>query len=538
MLIATAGAMASTAYYTIFHALESETMNVFAAGGQGTLSVSRDGGESFARISNIRFDRYGRGVARVYELNRVPGDTPAKLTASFNEGENGKPLDTVIETTAGALLDSLSPYRQWPWLSYSPLYVTYESLPNIVEIAVADGRFETLVAAITKAGLTETLSGEGTFTVFAPTDKAFADLLSELGITAEQLLENPDLGDILLYHVIGAALDGNEVTAETHLETLLGKTVDVSRDGDNLFINDSKVIIANIEASNGIIHVIDRVLLPLTLPNIVEIAVNDGRFETLVAALVETGLDGALAGAGPFTVFVPTDDAFSLLLGELGVSAAELLANPDLANILLYHVVDGRLDSKGVAALERLNTLLGKELKINVTEEGVFINNSKVIIENIKAENGIIHVIDAVLVPQEMPDIVEVAVAAGNFETLVGALQATGLDATLQDDGPFTVFAPTDAAFAKLPSWLVNFLVNNPKYLEQVLLYHVVAGDLNASEVKAQRRLETLTGRNITVRTYDEKVYMNNAKVSAADIEARNGTIHVIDRVLIPWFSH
>ncbi|MBT8042843.1 MAG: fasciclin domain-containing protein, partial [Pontiella sp.] len=205
--------------------------------------------------------------------------------------------------------------------------------------------------------------------------------------------------------------------------------------------------------------------------------------------------------------------------------------------ILLYHVVDGRLTAEDVAAVERLSTLLGEDVKVNVTDEGVFINDSKIIIQDIKAENGIIHVIDAVLIPEEMPDIVDIAIAA-NFTTLVGALQDTGLDAVLRGDGPFTVFAPTDEAFEKLPKWLLRFLVNNPKYLSQVLLYHVAAGDLDASEVLSLGRIQTVQGRSVKAQARGDDVFINNAKVIEANIEAKNGTIHVIDRVLIPWFRY
>lgn len=528
--VATMGALASPAYYTILHALDQDTMEVFKDGGSGSLSISRDGGETYKKVSGFKFDSYGRGVARVYDLNRVEADAPVKLVASFNESEKGQPVDTVIETTAGEFLDSLMPYKRWSWLRYAPVYVTYESLPSIVDIAVNDGRFTKLVAAVSQQGLVDTLSNDGPFTVFAPTDDAFA----ALGLTDEQLLGLPNLTEILLYHVLPAALNGDAVSAASHLETLLGKDVDVEIRGDDLFINDSKVILGNIEASNGIIHVIDAVLIPPTLPNIVEIAVNDGRFTTLVAALVETGLDGALTNEGPFTVFAPTDDAFR----ALGIPPADLLADPELANILLYHVAEGKLKAADVVTKDRIATLLGENVKVRTEGNRVFINDAEVIIPNIKAENGIVHVIDMVLIPEEMPDIVDVAEAAGQFNTLIGALQATGLDEVLRGDGPFTVFAPTDEAFEKLPSWLLNFLVQNPKYLEQVLLYHVVPGDLDSSEVLAERYLKTANGRSVYPKTSNGKAYINNAEIIAPDIEAENGTIHVIDKVLVPWFRH
>lgn len=534
-LAVTVGALASPLYYTIFHALEEDTMEVFTAGGKGQLMVSQDGGDSYEAVSNFSFDGRGRGFAAIYKLNRLPGDALVKLTASFNEGENGQPVDTVMEGTVGEFFDSLMPYKRWSWLTYAPVYVSYESLPDIVEIAVNDGRFTTLVAAVKKAGLVDALTVGGDLTVFAPTDDAFATLLSELGITAGELLENPELGNILLYHVVGAALDSDAVSAETHIETLLGKDVEVKVVGEDLFINDSKVIIENIKASNGIIHVINAVLLPPTLQTIPEIAVDAGIFNTLVAALQKTGLDAALTNEGPFTVFAPTDDAFALLLGELGITPEELLENKDLANILLYHVVDGRLKAEDVVELERITTKMGKVLKVNVTDDGVFINDSKVVRTDIKAENGIIHVIDMVLIPESMPSIVEIAADAGNFQTLVSALQATGLDEALEGDGPFTVFAPTDEAFEKLPDWLLNFLVNNPKWLERILLYHVVAGDLQASEVIEEKYIKTLNGNSVVSKVKGEEVFINNAKVMSADIEASNGTIHVIDNVLLPW---
>ncbi|VGO11596.1 Immunogenic protein MPB70 [Pontiella desulfatans] len=526
----TVGAVASPVYYTIFHALEEDTMEVFTYGGQGMLKLSTDGGDSYRQISSFRFDRHGRAVAKVYALNHAPKDAMVKLVASFNRGENGQPVDTLVETTAGEFLDSLMPYKRWSWLTYAPVYVSYETLPSIVDIAVNDGRFTNLVAAVVQEGLADTLANDGPFTVFAPTDDAF----EALGLTGSDLLAVESLKEVLLYHVLPAALDGDAVAAETHLETLLGKDVEVTLDGSRLFINSSEVILANIKASNGIIHVIDAVLLQPTLPSIVDIAVADGRFTNLVAAVVQEGLADTLAHSGPFTVFAPTDDAFD----ALGATGDDLLAIPDLANILLYHVVDGRLKAEDVVLMERITTKIGKDLKVNVTAEGVFINDSKVIIQNIKAENGIIHVIDMVLIPEAMPNVFEIADGAGAFKTLVAALEATGLDDVLKGDGPYTVFAPSDEAFEKLPSWLLNFLVKNPEYLQQVLLYHVVPGDLDASEVLEQGFLRTAQGRSVKATLKKDEVFINRSKVIEANIEASNGTIHVIDSVLIPWFSH
>ena len=213
--------------------------------------------------------------------------------------------------------------------------------------------------------------------------------------------------------------------------------------------------------------------------DIVDVAEADGRFTTLVGALEATGLDDALRGPGPFTVFAPTDDAFALLPDGL----LESLTTEQLTDILLYHAASGRLPASDVVALdrERIPTLLaGQEVLVTVNG-GVKINDADVIITDVFASNGIIHVIDAVLVPPG--DIVDVAEADGRFTTLVGALEATGLDDALRGPGPFTVFAPTDDAFALLPDGLLESLTT--QQLTDILLYHVVSGQLVANDVVA-----------------------------------------------------
>ncbi len=271
---------------------------------------------------------------------------------------------------------------------------------SIVDIAEADGRFTTLIAAVEAAGLAETLSGEGPFTVFAPTDDAFATLPEG---TVETLLEEPagDLTDILLYHVVEGVVPASEVVNLESATTLLGEDITIEVVGEDVVLNgEVEVIVTDIEASNGIIHVIDAVLLPPEdLPSIAEIAVEDGRFTTLVAALEAAGLVETLSGEGEFTVFAPTDEAFTAL--PEGVLDT-LLADPegDLTNILLYHVIEGIFLAEDVVTLESATTLLGENITITVTDDGVILNDTvMVIITDIQASNGVIHVIDAVLIP-------------------------------------------------------------------------------------------------------------------------------------------
>lgn len=424
-----------------------------------------------------------------------------------------------------------------------------ETSNTIVDIAVADGRFNTLVAAVTAAGLVDTLSSEGPFTVFAPTDDAFAALPEG---TIEALLADPQgaLTDILLYHVVAGRVMAADVVTLDAATTVNGEDIAISSNSGVVLNGVANVIITDIEASNGIIHVIDAVILPPSmtaaeeLPTIVEIAVADGRFDTLVAAVTAAGLVETLSGEGPFTVFAPTDEAFAAL-PEGTIEA--LLADPQgaLTNILLYHVVSGAVMAADVVELDAATTVFGEDIAITIENGNVVLNGTaNVIITDIEASNGVIHVIDAVILPpslaaasaEELPTIVEIAVADGRFDTLVAAVTAAGLVETLSSEGPFTVFAPTDDAFAALPAGTIEALLADPQgALTDILLYHVVSGKVMAADVVELDAAPTVFGENITITVENGAVILNGTvRVIITDIEASNGVIHVIDAVLLP----
>ena len=289
-----------------------------------------------------------------------------------------------------------------------PTATAAPELADIVDTAVADGRFTTLAAALEAAGLVETLKGEGPFTVFAPTDDAFAALPAG---TLDELLKpenKQQLTDILTYHVVSGKVMAADVSGLTSATTVLGKDVAIKVDMGNVYINDAKVIITDIETSNGVIHVIDAVIL---LPSdeaaaesntIVDVAVADGRFTTLVAAVEAAGLVETLSGEGPFTVFAPTDDAF----GALPAGTLDSLLLPEnkqqLTDILTYHVVSGKVMAADVVTLISAPTVLGKDITITVKDGKVYLNDTvQVIITDVEASNGVIHVIDAVLLPPQ-----------------------------------------------------------------------------------------------------------------------------------------
>ncbi len=272
------------------------------------------------------------------------------------------------------------------------------SAADIVDTAVEAGSFKTLAAALTEAELIETLKGDGPFTVFAPTDDAFAKLPDG---TVETLLkpENRDqLVGILTYHVVPGKVLAEQVVGLKGAKTVNGQRVDIKVDGSKVMVDGANVVKTDIVCDNGVIHVIDSVILPAD-KNIPETASAAGNFDTLVAAVKAGGLAEALSGEGPFTVFAPTDEAFA----KLPEGTLESLLKPEnkqkLADILKYHVVPGRVYSEDAVAAKVAKTLQGSPIGISVTSSGAKINESKLIATDIDATNGVIHVIDSVLLP-------------------------------------------------------------------------------------------------------------------------------------------
>lgn len=279
-----------------------------------------------------------------------------------------------------------------------------------METAVSAEQFKTLVQAVKNAGLVDTLKGPGPFTVFAPTDNAFAKLPKG---TLETLLKRENrskLVDILTYHVIPGRIRAAEAAELPKEDTVQGTSVLIAKDGKTLRVGGAAVLKANIDASNGVIHVIDTVLLP---KDIVETAESAGKFKTLLAAAKAAGLVDALKTKEPLTVFAPTDTAFEALPEG---TVADLLkpGNQDrLAAILSYHVVPGTIELGG----QQVETLQGGQVDIRPT--GSFrVNEAHVVLADIRATNGLLHVIDQVLLPK-LPEPTAVRRAMGVIELAI-----------------------------------------------------------------------------------------------------------------------
>ena len=559
-------------------------------------------------------------------------------------------------------------------LLVSPVVVADEN-DDIPTNAQSTGVHDSLVAALSHADLVSALQGEGPFTVFAPTDDAFAAAGIDLS-TFDTDEENATLTDILLYHVVSGSVASADVTDGMSAEALNGDSLDFTVSDGSVMVNDATVTIADVMASNGVIHVIDKVLMPpADAPDITEedgdicynmvshtlvagasfeecmaymyvedYEMNDQTFtgcyntmthqlsmvsqdeceaymwtpavdigmtaqattihNSLVAAVVQADLLTTLQGDGPFTVFAPTDDAFT----AAGIDLAALdneEGKAALTDILLYHVYSGSVAAADATDGMTATMVNGDDATFTVGD-GVMINDANVILADVMASNGIIHVIDKVLMPPaDAPDITEedgdicynmvshTLVAGASFEecmaymyvedyemndqtftgcyntmthqlsmvsqdeceaymwtpavdigmtaqattihnSLVAAVVQADLLTTLQGDGPFTVFAPTDDAFTAAGIDLAALDNEEGKAaLTDILLYHVYSGSVAAADATDGMTATMVNGDDATF-TVGDGVMINDANVILADVMASNGIIHVIDKVLMP----
>ncbi|WP_422861094.1 fasciclin domain-containing protein [Flagellimonas sp. W118] len=473
-------------------------------------------------------------------------------------------------------------------------FVASLQLKNIVEIAIETEDLSVLVEALqaANAGLVETLSGDGPFTVFAPTNEAFIALLDALGDDYNSLSdfdtqEEIDLlVDILTYHVVaGTAAFSTDLSDGQHIATVQGDNVGINiKDGYVHIVDASdenaKVVLPNVKASNGVVHVINKVLLPqsavdfvasLQLKTIVEIAIETDDLSLLVEALqaANAGLVETLSGDGPFTVFAPTNEAFGALLEVLGddynsLSDFDTQEELDLlVDILTYHVVSGTAAfSTDLSDGQHIATVQGDNVGISLKDGHVYIvdasdDNAKVVLPNVGASNGVVHVINKVLLPQsaidfvaslQLKNIVEIAIETDDLSLLVEALQTAnaGLVETLSGDGPFTVFAPTNKAFEDLLGVLGFHSLSDfdtdeeIDILIKVLTYHVVAGTAAFStDLSNGQQIPTVQGESVGINIKNGTVHVedatdDNATVVLPNVEASNGVVHVINKVLLP----
>jgi len=427
---------------------------------------------------------------------------------------------------------------------------------SIVDAASNTADLSILVSVLNKyPDLVSALGSEsGTYTVFAPTNAAFERLLDVIGQTSADDIPEDVLKSVLMYHVLGTQVFSTDLSDGLSAETLNGENIEVSMSGMNYLINGAGINTADIMVDNGLVHLVNDVLVPPSVAQfvntIVEPAYFNKSFTTLIAAvkaaspsILETLLGDGPSGNG-MTLFAPTNEAFE---------AAGITALPDQATldaVLAYHLIDGVVMSTDLPATEAAAPFtinaVGGDIYLSNQGSGAYLNGNSMIsavdidpANGIGESNGIVHVIDQTLLPPSK-NLVTIAIEAG-FNKLAEALTEANLVTALQGDGPFTVFAPTDAAFDALytalnvdgPSEIDDQLLND------VLLYHVAGLRAFSTDLEDGLAVPTLQGSTFTVGvdasvTITDGAGKSDTNVNGVNILGTNGVIHIIDQVIMP----
>jgi transforming growth factor-beta-induced protein len=378
---------------------------------------------------------------------------------------------------------------------------------DLAQAAKAEGNLERLVAAAEAAGLMGTMRGSEPMTLLAPTDAAMTEIDAEMADLMKPEAK-AELVEFVKAHLVPSKMLAEQMMTaaggqKASVNNLLGDSIDLEVQDGKLMVNGVAAQKTNVAAKNGVIHVF---FAPIWRPSVFGIVRTLPNTSILEQAIRNAGLRDALRGDGPFTLFAPTNAAFEKLLTELNITAEALLADKALlTKVLTYHVLPARVLARDVQDDATAATLQGESLRFDVTTEGkrrqITLTDtngrtSKVVFANLHARNGVVHLIDRVVLPKvDAPpppppptqNIVEIAQGNPDFSILVEAVVAAELAGTLSGAGPFTVFAPTNAAFAKLLEELKvtkEALLADKALLTQVLTYHVLAGQVLAADIK------------------------------------------------------
>ena len=420
--------------------------------------------------------------------------------------------------------------------------------PSSLSETASEAGLTTLLSAVEAAGLTSTLESASSITVFAPTNDAFATLLSALNVADLDALiaalGASRVSDILQYHVVATTAFSTDLTDGQVLTTLAGQELTVNINGDAVTISDVSgntynVGTADVEISNGVVHVIDGVLL--STPTVADVAFQNG-LTVLLEALELTGLTQTLLDQSSMTVFAPTNEAFIALLGVVGQENLSDIPTDVIARLLQYHVISGStLASTDLSDGATATTLLQEDVTVSIDGSAVSINTSNVTTADVTILNGVVHVIDAVLVPELegsiVNTVVEPAYFSTSFEVLTSAVVKAELLTTLiNKEANFTVFAPTDDAFEAIGITSVDGL--SKEDLTPILLYHVLDSEVKAADLPATGSAVTTLGGDFYLSINTDGVFINGlTEVTDTDIDQDNGVVHVIDRTLQPASS-
>lgn len=412
---------------------------------------------------------------------------------------------------------------------------------SIVDVAQDNPELSTLVDAIVAAELTDFLSGPGPYTVFAPTNAAFQKLDPE---TLNTIISTPSLLTALLqYHVANGKVMSTDLSNGAVPTLLAGKSIDVNVDNGVVLNGSSNVTEADVDADNGVIHIIDEVLIPedFVAQTIVQIAAGNPDFSTLVAILSLPELSGLLTAANDptanLTVFAPTNDAFSALFMALGKSEISEVPVEILNEIVQYHILGGAVFSDELTNGTAETLLEGESVTIDISN-GVMVDDANVVLADVAAINGVIHAVDAVLLPSYAASAVgtisEIVLFDNDFTILANALRKAELLETVSTTENLTLFAPDNAGFIAAGITSLEGLEKDD--LTPVLLYHVLGAKVLSTELPESGIAMTLSNeQNMYLGYLTDRVVINGlSRITEVDMVKSNGVVHKINRTLVP----
>nr|AHN05555.1 transforming growth factor beta induced protein [Branchiostoma belcheri] len=424
-------------------------------------------------------------------------------------------------------------YGQIPGEKGCTTELPLKNIPATLEDTGAD----TMLLYTTRAGLTDQLENEGAFTVFAPSNEAWAELPQEV-IDALVSNVNVELRNALLYHMAEGVEEIKDFSNDRMLRTLYRNSpMRINNYGDSIYtVNCGRILRPNQRATNGIVHIIDKVVTPTT-GTIDDFVSNNDRFATLRTAITAAGLSEMIQGEGPFTLFAPTNEAFNKIPPE---TLNRILGDADSLDALLkYHILDSGFCSAFITRRHKLRTMEGSRVNVScgrgeVGDEFRVNQEVKIVESDIVTDNGIIHVIDSVLIPNAAKNVAEMSQGVAP-PAINEYLSSSGIIDEMAEGGPWTILAPTDQAFEALPADVQSRLATDTAFQKEIIGRHIVEGQLTGRKLIQGQDLRAIDG-DTTLRTslYRKTFCIDNACAYKGDHEANNGAVILIDRVLMP----
>ncbi|XP_009290067.1 periostin, osteoblast specific factor b isoform X3 [Danio rerio] len=395
---------------------------------------------------------------------------------------------------------------------------------TIQDMIEVEDDLSTLSTVATDSGLIDKLGEPGHFTLFAPTNAAFDKLGRE--VLDRLMKDKKSLQALLNYHLLNSVQCSEAIMAGTSHETLEGSNIEIGCDGDSLTVNGIKMVLKkDIVATNGVIHLIDEVLMPDSAKQVMELV---GQSQaTFSDMLTELGLSAAMRPQAEYTLLAPVNAAFNDEVMSMDQSFLKI--------ILENHILKNKIVLSQLYNGQRLETLSGKFLRVFVYRTALCIENACLIRGSKEGSNGALHLMKTLISPAES-SMFQILVKNGAFKIFLSLMEAAGLTDLLKQEGDFTLFAPTDEAFAGLSERDLTLLKSNGNALKAILLYHFSNGVFigGGLETGVTNLLKTLQGSNLRVLYANASMLVNTVKVPEPDIMATNGVVHFVRTLLYP----